>query len=123
MKLRRIGDDHDVGTGDHVLIGVEATEAVVVVDRDLVGIFELECGPRFLDAVHAHVGDGHQANAFIGIHRVHGRGRTTIPCADHAQPDDIAAGCRCAIGQAQARDRRRSLTKSRAKRHWDSQNA
>ena len=43
VEVGRAGDNHHVdAAGDHLLVGVEAEEAMVVVDGDLVGLDLLE---------------------------------------------------------------------------------
>ncbi len=63
MELGGVGDQDHVGRLDHVLVAVEAREAVVVVHLDLLRVLLLEQFPLFLDAVEQHVGHGHQAHA------------------------------------------------------------
>ena len=93
MEVRRGGDQHDVDTLDHLLIGIEADEQVVVVDGDLVR-FEPSAAVRVRPghAVLEDVGHGHEPHVGAGVHGVHGCPAASATAADQADPDLVAAG-------------------------------
>ena len=91
VKLGGVGDNHHIRAFDHVFVAIEALEAVIVIDRHLPGVFQLERGPFFLHAIQPDIGHRHDPNSLIGIHGVHGGGFAPPPAADHADPDGVAA--------------------------------
>ena len=103
--LRRTGDQHHVDALDHVLVAVQAGEAVGVVHLDLVGLLLLEHLAPALHAVGEDVGHGHQPHARIDVHGVDGRAGAAAAAADQADADHVAAGGMGAAAQATARPR------------------
>ena len=93
MEVRRAGDDDRVDAAmDHFLIGVEADEAVGVVDGHLVGIHFLEPRPAVFDAFGEDVGHGHQPDVLAGVHGIGGGPAAPPAAADQADLDHVAAG-------------------------------
>ncbi len=92
VEVRRSGDQHHVDRIDHLLVGVEADEDVIIIHRDLLGLAGLEplAGPR--GAVLEDVGHGDERHVWAGIHGVVGGPAAASAAADQADPDLVAAG-------------------------------
>ena len=92
MELRRVRNAHHIGHSDHLLVGVEAREAVVVAHLDLARTLLADGLAGVVHAVHKNVAHGHQARALVGVQRLGARARVAPATADHAHADDITAG-------------------------------
>ena len=100
VEVRRAGDRHHVHVAvDHFVIGVEADEAMGVVDGHLVGIHFFQPRAAVFNAFGKHVGHGYQAHVFAGVHGVGGRAAAPAAAADQAHLDHVAAGGVDAAGQ------------------------
>ena len=105
MEVRRAGDQHDVDVAvDHLLVGVEADEAMGVVDRPAApGYFFLSSSQAALELLGEDVGHGHQPDVLAGVHGIGGRAAATPAAADQPDLDHVAAGGMGAAGQRQGR--------------------
>ena len=106
VELGRVGDQHHVRGLDHLLVAVEAGEAMVVVHGDLLAFGRLERSALGLDAVPENVAHGHQPGARVGGQRLAGRAGIAPAAADHADLDDVAARGVGAAAQVEGADRR-----------------
>ena len=83
MEMRRAGDHHHVDVAlDHLLVGVETDEAMLVIDDHLLGIHLLQLLAAAGQVVGEDVGHGHQADVLAGVHGVGGRSATPPAAAD-----------------------------------------
>ena len=87
VKLRRTGDQHHVHAVDHLLVAVEAHEAVVVVHRHLLGMGLFEVIAGGLEVVGEDVTHGHQFHVGAGLEALVGGPGAASAAADHADLD------------------------------------
>ena len=93
MEMRSGGNQHHVDVAlDQFLVGVEAEEAMLVVDRHLLGVQLLQPPAGPLQAIGEDVGHGHQPHVLAGVHGVGGRPAAASAAADQADLDHVAAG-------------------------------
>ncbi len=91
MEFGGVRDDHHVGDRDHMLVGFEAGEAMVVGNFHLVRILQLQRGPLLLNPVEQDVAHRYDVHVFTGIHGIHRGGFSASSTADDADLDDVAA--------------------------------
>ena len=86
-KCGGVRQQHHVdAAGDHLLVGVEADEAVLGADIDLAGdgLVLLEQGQARFQAIGEGVGHGHELDVLVGLQGLSGRAGAAAAAADQA---------------------------------------
>ena len=109
MEMRRQAHQHHVDAAlDQLLVGVEADEAMVVVDRHLLGVDLLQAArglPCRRSAKTSAMAT--RPDVLAGVHGVGGRPAAAAAAADQADLDHVAARGVCRAGQRQFARRHR----------------
>ncbi len=110
MEVAGGGDEHDIDVAlEDLLVGVEAEEAVIVVDGDLIALDVFDAVAAAFDFVFEEVGHGDELDVVAGIQGVDGGAGATAATADEADLES-AGSCsmdRSGQGQASSHDRHR----------------
>ncbi len=92
-KVRRRGENHDVDAAvDHLLVGVEADEAVVVGDGDPLAKLHAQVVQARLHPIGKRIAQGREFEVRVGPQRVGGGATPASTAADETHLQHIAAG-------------------------------
>src|SRR6516162_10057298 len=93
-KMRRRTQEHDIRTGNHLLVGIKADERALSRDIDAVGDFLilLEGRQAALQPILEGFAHGDELYALVGFERVAGSPGAAPSAADQAYAKHIAAG-------------------------------
>src|SRR5690606_5270863 len=92
-EVGRAAQQHHIGIGgNRLLIGVEADEALVVGDGELLAELFTEIALRAFDGIGESIGQNGQANIRFGVHRVDRSAATTATATHQSDLKNVAAG-------------------------------
>jgi hypothetical protein len=92
VKLGSTGDQHNIYGVNYLFVAIQPSEAVVIVNKALLGLRLLNSGSSTRDTLGKEVAHGDKSHTWIGIQGVPRGTRSPTTTTDDTDLDGVAAG-------------------------------